>query len=216
MVHSLDSFTFVTSHGGVYFEGQYLPYLNENDIYQALRDVKPEIWKAKSLPLYGYTVEDMNFTWLTGVRGVFGWNPVEDRYFGFQPRYAAWTGDFERLKNSNPDGVRFEIEPEGVRHLEDMIALCRKRGIEVLLGYSPVYHEMQTLENNRAEVFALFTEIAERHGATLWDFSRSAISFRKEYFYNSQHLNAAGAAAFSADFATRLAASFDTAHLTHR
>jgi hypothetical protein len=39
----------------------------------------------------------MRFTWWMGVRALFGWNPIEDRYFGFQPRHTTWTGDFERL-----------------------------------------------------------------------------------------------------------------------
>jgi hypothetical protein len=207
LVHNLDSFTFVTSHGGVYFPGQYLPYLDEEDLYQALRVVDTDIWKARRLPLYGYAVDDMNFTWLTGVRGLFGWNPPEDRDLGFQPRHTPWTGDFERLKQSNPDGVRFEIEPKGLQDLDELLALCKQEGIRVLLVYSPVYYEMQALEKNRAEIFGRFAEIANRHGATIWDYSRSPISFKKDYFYNSQHLNAEGAALFSADLAAKLAAS---------
>jgi hypothetical protein len=66
---------------------------------------------------------------------------------------------------------------------------------------------MQALETNRREIFARFEELAARYGATLWDYSASTVSSRKEYFYNSQHLNAAGAAAFSDEFARALVAS---------
>jgi hypothetical protein len=205
VVLSLDSFTFVTSHGGVYFPGQYLPYLKQDDLYHALREINPSFWKSKYLPLYGYAVEDMNFTWLKGLGGLLGLNPVENRYLGFEPRDTVWTGDFERLRESNPGGVRFTIEPDGVRDFEGMITFCEQRGIPVLLVYSPVYHEMQALEANRDEVFGRFREIAGRHGVPLWDYSASPISLRKEYFYNSQHLNAGGAAAFSDEFAAALA-----------
>jgi hypothetical protein len=207
LIHNLDSFTFVASHGDVYFPGQYLPYLAEEDLYEALRRIDPDTWKARRLPLYGYAVEDMNFTWLTGLRGFFGWNPAEDRYLGFQPRYSQWTDDFERLKQANPGGVRFEIEPAGVTALEEMLALCQREGISVLLVYSPVYYEMQALEQNRHEIFARFSELASRYAATVWDYSSSPISFRKDYFYNSQHLNADGAAQFSADVAAKLVES---------
>jgi len=207
LVHSLDSFTFVTSHGEVFFPGQYLPYLNEDDIYDALKRIDPNIWKAKYLPLYGYSVQDMNFTWAKGLAGVMGWNPAEDRYQGFQPRHARWTGDFERFKEGSRSGVRFEIEAAGVQQLEELLRLAQAQGIRVLLVYSPVYHEMQSLETNRHEIFARFRELAARYGATLWDYSESPVSLRKEYFYNSQHLNAEGAAVFSDEFARALAGS---------
>jgi hypothetical protein len=207
LVHSLDSFTFVTSHGEVYFPGQYLPYLNEPDIYDALKRIDPHTWKARYLPLYGYSVQDMNFTWVKGLAGVMGWNPAEDRYQGFQPRHSSWTGDFERFRESSRSGVRFEIEAAGVQQLEEMLRLAQAQGIRVLLVYSPVYHEMQALETNRPEIFARFRELAARYGAALWDYSQSPVSLRKEYFYNSQHLNAGGAAVFSEEFARALAAS---------
>ena len=54
----------------------------------------------------------------------------------------------------NPDGVRFEIEPDGVRAMEVLLRLCRKEGMAVLLLYAPEYMEMQALTANRAEIFA--------------------------------------------------------------
>ena len=207
LIHSLDSFTFVTSRDGVWLPSQYQPYLNEDAIYQALSAIDPNTWKARYLPLYGYAAADMNFTWVTGARGLFGWSPREDRYFGFQPRHAHWTGELARLRDNRPDGIGFKIEAEGVRGFEELMGLCRDLGIRVLLVYSPVYYEMQALENNRAEIFGRFKEIAQRYDATLWDYSGSPVCFRKDYFVNSQHLNAEGAAAFSADLAAALAVS---------
>ncbi len=204
LVHNLDSFTFETTHGGVSNPGLYLPYLNEEPLYATLAHIDRGFWKSRYLPLYGYAVEDMNFTWLVGFGGLVGWKPRENSYLGFQPGHTPWTGDFESFKRRNPDGIRWPIEPEGLVAFADLLRLCRERGIPVLLVYSPVYHEMQALERNRAEVFARFQEFAERHGASLWDFSRSPVAFDRAYFYNSQHLNANGAARFSADFAEAL------------
>jgi len=207
LVQSLDSFTFVTSRDGIWFPAQYLPYLKEDAIYQALGTVDSHAWKAKHLPLYGYAVNDMNFTWVTGLAGRLGWNPREDRYLGFEPRKAQWSDDFARFKEGSHGTVRFKIEPEGVREFEELMALCKQMNIPVLLVYSPVYYEMQKIEVNRDEIFDRFKEIARRYDATLWDYSGSPLSLRRDYFVNSQHLNADGAAAFSADFGTALARS---------
>lgn len=205
LIFNLDLFSFQTTHGGVFDPGQYLPYLKEPAIYDALMHINPEIWKAKYLPLYGYAVEDLRFTWVLGVISFFGWNPAEDHFLGFKPRYSAWTGDFERFKEKNPNGVHFAIEPDGMKKMEDLLQLCRQEGIDVLLVYSPEYKEMQGLTANRAQVFAHFNKLSEKFGIPIWDYSDSPISFRRENFYNSQHLNAGGASAFSKDLAARIA-----------
>jgi hypothetical protein len=207
LVQSLDSFTFVTSRHGLWFPAQYFPYLDEPPLYDALRHINPEVWKSRYIPLYGYAAEDLNFTWWLGLRGLFGWNPPEDRFEGFQPRYASWSEDFDRFRRLNPNGVHFDIEPDGIRALEELLRLAREHGSRVVLVYSPVYTEMQRLEQNRDEVFDLFRTIGARYGADLWDYSDSPISSRRDYFVNSEHLNAAGAQAFSHDLASRLAQS---------
>lgn len=212
VIHNLDMFSFVNSKE-VYDPAQYFPYLNEPSIYEALRKIHPGAWKWRSLPLYAVAVEDMRFTWLTGLAGFLGWNPPETHFDGFLPRYARWTGDFEKYKASHPDGVRFEIEPAAVRDFEELLKICNEAGVPVLLVYSPVYHEMTTMERNRDEVFAQFRGIGRKYGAEVWDFSGSAISLRRELFYNSQHLNADGAAAFSTELASRLASDPAVQHI---
>ena len=205
LIHNLDLFSFQTTHGGVYDPGQYVPYLADPEVYAALARINPDVWRARFLPLYGYAAEDLRFNWILGVMGFFGWNPSEDQFLGFKPRYSAWTEDFERSKAMNPDGMRFEIEADGVKEMEDLLRLCKEQGIKVLLVYSPEYLEMQKLTTNRAQVFARFDELSNRFGAPILDYSASPISARRENFYNSQHLNAGGARTFSMDLAKTLA-----------
>lgn len=204
LIHNLDSFSLQVTHGGVYDPGQYIPYLGEPALYEALGRINPDIWKSRYLPLYGYAVEDMRFTWIRGIKGLLGWFPPEDRFSGFTPRFAAWTGDFDQFKMSNPGGVSFEIEPEGVRNLAEIGELCRREGIPMLFVYSPEYNQMQAMERNRGEIFARFRDLADRSEAPFWDFSSSPICGNRALFYNSQHLNAEGALAFSNEFAELL------------
>lgn len=204
LIFNLDIFSFQTTHGGVYDPGQYLPYLNEPTIYAALERIDKNVWKSKFLPLYGYAVVDLRFTWVQGVLGFLGWNPGEDHFFGFKPRYAEWTDDFERLRKTNPNGVEFAIEHDGNSLMEELLQLCKQRGIAALLVYSPEYVDMQALTRNRSRIFSSFSTLSERYGVPIWDFSSSVISLHKENFYNSQHLNAVGAAAFTKDLAERL------------
>ena len=99
--------------------------------------------KVKYLPLYGYAVQDMNFSWVRGL-GAFSLesHPREHRFQGFEPRERAWNEDFARFRQSRPNGVQFEIDPDGLRDFEELVASAHALGVPVLLVYSPVYFEM--------------------------------------------------------------------------
>jgi len=206
VIQNLDLFTFeMTRPGEVYDPALYLPYIADNDIYSALRQISPETWKWRYIPLYGYAVEDMNFTWLTGLEAWFGHGPREDFILGYNPRDAKWTGEFDRFKAAHPTGTSRKIEPRGVQVLEDLLTVCQSQGIQTILVYSPEYSAMQALENNRAEIFGTFAAIAARHQVPVWDYSASPICQNQNLFFNSQHLNREGATVFTTDLAARLA-----------
>ena len=203
IVHNLDAFSFVTTQE-IFEPAQYVPYLDDQTLYESLRPFDPNLAKSRYLPLYGYIVEDMNFAWFTGVRALLGRYPKEDYYRGFSPRDKEWTDEFERFKRGKPHGVSFAIEPAGVEALGQLIQLCKQNGIQLVLVYSPEYSEMQALTNNRIAIFETFRELANRNHVPLWDFSDWTHDGDRTYFYNSQHLNAKGAEAFSDDLALRL------------
>jgi len=209
VIQNLDAFTFVTTHE-VYNPVEYTPYLYDQALYDALRKINANIWKSRYLPLYGYVVEDMKFTWVLGLKGFFGWSPQEDYFLGFNPRSKKWSGDFQHFKKSNPEGVRFEIEPGGIQAVEDLIRVCRQNRIQLIFVYSPEYDEMQSLAKNRAEVFNHFHDLANRYNVPLWDYSDWKYAGNQDFFQNSQHLNSAGAAVFSNDLANRLETYFAT------
>lgn len=204
LIHNLDLFSLQVSPGEVFDPAQYGPYLDERTLYEALARIDEDAWKWRMLPLYTYAVEDMRFTWIKGLAALAGWRPAEDHAEGYLPQHRSWTGEFIRWREDHPHGVLVPVQREGERALEELLALCRRKGIAVLLVYSPEYHEVQPLTLNRRAVFERFARLASRHGATLWDWSESPISRDPRHFYNSQHLNAQGADLFSRELAARL------------
>jgi hypothetical protein len=203
VIHNLDSFCFEATHQ-IFDPGQYLPYLSEPEILNALLKIDPNVWKWKYVPLYGYTAQDMRLTWVLGIGGAIGVYPREDLFQGFHPDYRRWTGDFDQFKAHNMDGVWFPIESEAIRDFEELLALCRDKRIPVILVYSPVYYEMQALERNRNKIFAKLRRLSERYHAPIWDYCGLPMCRQRKLFYNSQHLNNEGAAVFSTDLANRL------------
>jgi hypothetical protein len=206
VIQNLEAFSFVTTRPGeIYDPALYLPYVDDPGLYASLRAIDPTVWKWKHFPLYGYAVEDARFTWIFGLLAHVGFAPKEDYFQGFNPRSTPWTGDFERFRASVPDGVRYAIEPAGMRALVELIQLCQSRDIDVILVYSPEFIEMQALQRNRPQIFARFAELSTRFQVPFWDFSASPLGRDKINFYNSEHLNASGAAAFSRELAHQLA-----------
>lgn len=214
LIQNIDIFSMQTTHNEVYDPAQYVPYLDQDDFYRELQKIDPNIWKSKYIPLYGYTADDLRFTWVEGLLRLVGINKTEDHFNGFKPRDATWTEDFDRLKAKNPNGMKFEIEPEGLSTLEELLSLCRNRNIKVIMVYSPEYIEMQQLTRDRAAAFKRFEKLAQQFDAEFWDYSASEISSQQANFYNSQHLNSLGAEKFSMEFARRIAAEQST--LTRR
>ncbi len=209
VIQNLDLFSFeTTKKGELYDPGLYVPYLDDSNLYQFIQQKEPDAWKCRYLPLYGYAVEDMRFTWVWGLLRCAGVQGPEDYFQGFNPRRATWNADFDSFRAGNLSGVSYRIEPEGVKCLEDLISLCQKNGIQIILVYSPEYYEMQKLERNRKEIMEKFHEVSEQFKVPLWDYSGSPISSQQNYFNNSEHLNGEGAEVFSQDLAQRLVTEF--------
>jgi hypothetical protein len=209
VIQNLDLFSFeTTKNGELYDPGLYVPYMSDSSLYDFIRQKEPNAWKCRYLPLYGYAVEDMRFTWIWGVLRCAGVQGPEDYYLGFNPRQAIWNADFAHFRADNQNGVSYRIEPEGVKCLEELITLCQKNGIQIILVYSPEYSEVQKLETNRKEIMGKFREISERFKVPFWDYSDSPISSELTHFNNSEHLNAEGAEVFSQELSQRLVAQF--------
>ena len=203
VIQSLDSFSFEATRE-VYNPAQYVPYLYDEELWRPLRQINPGIWKSRYIPLYGYVVDDMSMSWVLGLGTLSGWSPHEDFFLGFNPRSLKWTDEFKSFKAANPNGVNWPIDQEGRQSLEELVRLCKERGIQLIFVYPPEYSEMQGLTRNRKEVFDDFRELSAKYHVPFWDYSDWRYAGDTEYFQNSQHVNEDGAEVFSADLANRL------------
>jgi hypothetical protein len=203
VVHNLDGFSFETTRE-VYNAAQYVPYLSDSNLYEPLRRIDPEIWKSRYVPLYGYVAEDMSFAWLLGLKALIGWYPRETLHDGFDPRPISWSDEFERFKAENPHGIRWPVEPEGVRLVNKLAEICRENKSRLVLVYSPEFTGIQSLTLNRKQIFSRFREMAARNQLPLWDYSDWKHAGDTAYFANSEHLNATGAKVFSEELGAAL------------
>ncbi len=205
IMQNLEAFSFeATKPGEIYDPGIYIPHLDNAKLYQALHDIDPDVWKWRHLPLYGYVVADMRFTWVRGVARMFGIHGRQDYFNAFNPRFVVWTHDFDNFRKCAAWGVSYRIDRKGIESLDRCLDLARSKGAIMILIFTPEYIEMQRLEKNLEEIFENFRDLAAKYGAEFWDHSDSPLSRDRGHFYNSQHLNAQGAELFSEDVARRL------------
>jgi hypothetical protein len=204
-------FTSLSTDDSVYDLPHYTPYLYDSGLYQALRQRYPAIWMARYLPLYGYVANDVEFRHYLGLKALLGIQPREYYQNGYLGKHQEWTQAFARLK-ANRKRLFAATNAEGMADFEQFLSEARSRGIPTVVVFSPVYCEHLAMVVGRTQMLASLAGIARKYDADFWDFSDLApISGDTRFFYDSTHLNARGASAFSEVLGRRLAA-----WLTHR
>jgi len=197
---------------------QFIPYLNENELYKVVVKKMPEFRYDKYVPLYAFTIykKDLLTRALKGLRSTdtkscvrscvrtnqeTEWADVP-RINGFLPVDRQWSNEFEAFKSKFPKGKEYKIAPSLVDDLEAIIQRFQQENIKVLLVFPPVYYEsIEGYTKNLNEIFQTYKAIAERNHIQLMDYSKDPMSKDTKYFYNSQHMNKKGAAYFSSIFA---------------
>lgn len=132
-----------------------------------------------------------------------GANKNKLRYRGYAGRDEYWNNDFENAKNEHGQ-MKMSIETESRELLFRFLEECKNDSIEVILVYSPVYIEGQQFITNRDEIMEFYENTAASFGVCFLDYSNSEICQKREYFYNSTHLNRTGAELFSHELAADL------------
>ena len=187
---------------------QYMPYLNDSSIYHGLSALDGSIWQERYLPMYryhGYPV--------TVLRGLLALGNVnlgqEVSYKGFVSRELEWTGEFEEFAAEQEEKVEWPIDEDCLGQIPRLIERCQAAGTRLIMVYSPEHILNQELSSNRGDVFAEFDRIAAEYEVSFVDYSNHPLSQDKQFFYNSQHMNAKGARLFSEDLIPYLKGEFD-------
>ena len=195
IVQGLSIFS-VRSTEGIYHPEQYIPYLDNEVMYQHLLSMDDTFWRHKYIPLYGFALYGGPLR-KNILAGLFDLELNYERPNGFHPVDQEWTSAFDMFKEANPDGKTYPIEQQAIRNLRTLIELVKSRNIDILLVYTPEYYENYQFTLNREEILDIYRTIAAEYNIEFWDYSDTPVTHDKRYFYNSQHLNRRGAREFS-------------------
>ena len=147
IVQSLDSYS-LNNRADLYMNNQFLPYLSEGIIREAVKPYHYFHWYDCYLPMVRYRgkVE------LIG-RGLAEFLHTEHftsgKVRGYQAQDRKWSDEFDRWKEQHPDGVE-QVYLQGlVDKLDAFLAECRRDEIMVVLVYPPEYGQARDMVNNR-------------------------------------------------------------------
>jgi len=182
----------------------YLNVINEPAIYDNLITFNPEMFFYRYIPMYGFVI--------TRTPILYSFNSLYDKtrltadpLKGFEPVDSKFNNDLEKFVSDKQDGYLVDVSDDGVNSLNEYIAFCKNNKINLILVYSPDFYQLYKYQQNRKEIKDLYYKITTENNIPFMDYSDScSISYKKEYFYNSQHLNKMGADVFSIDLAEKL------------
>jgi hypothetical protein len=202
LIQNLDLASF-RENAGVTDAKQYVAWLDNEDVYSSLISERRYFLLCRLVPLVGITYTGGGPAAIEGL--LPGASTERQQFVGYEPQRRTWNEDFERIRRQNPNGLTWTIDPAKTRTLERLVDVARRNGIVTILVLSPDYRRTQDFYRNRREIVETFRSISRTAGVRFWDYTVDPIADEKAYFYNSQHLNDRGAAAFSEAVGNRFA-----------
>ncbi|GAK93169.1 hypothetical protein JCM19298_1888 [Nonlabens ulvanivorans] len=192
----VDWMSFKLEKEGLYNSNQFRPYMlwNRNSI-EYLGDNEATSLLDFYIPFYRYAGRINPF------RSFIEENsPIIEREKGFKSFSKEWKSQYVK-----PFHQKFDIETLNL--FEEFLIDMKSENINVTLVVAPFYIVGQDIVLNKDENMSIISKIADEQSVLLIDYSKSYISYQKEYFYNNSHLNAKGARIFSLKLANDLKSS---------
>ncbi|TLM59850.1 MAG: hypothetical protein FDZ69_14100 [Deltaproteobacteria bacterium] len=180
----------------------FVPYLREEELFRPLAALDKAYYRYRYLPMYAFAVhQELKSLAVNGWLGREGRQTL-DR--GYQGQDKVWTDDFETFRAQHPGGYVQPYDAALLTVFQEIVDICRTRGIRLVFVYTPEFVEMQSFTVNRREIITLLRDFAARNRVEFIDYSDSEMCRNRSLFYNSQHLNRRGADILSRDIAARL------------
>jgi len=213
IIQTLDIFT-LNKRQELYNFEQFLPYLYKPSIRKAtkyfigfefvdyfipfLRYKDKEIIQLGFNVFFSLPIDKINFK-----------PELNNKYKGYKGMDRKWDFTFDKFKLNNPQGINYKIDSLTFSLMEIFLDYCKKQNLKVIFVYTPEYIENQYLTNNRNEIFKIYNDLSKKYNVLFLDYSKDSISYNKNFFYNSQHLNKKGSELFSQKLAIDIKANLN-------
>lgn len=192
VVLSLD-YILLDQRKGIFHKPQFFPFLKKDELKEFLKNFEADFVLKSRIPLMKY--KGQSFVFFHGLNNFFSPQAFAS-HKGFAPEAGTWNNDFIKARKK----VRKIVQPiynHQIKTLEELIYICKKHNIRLILVFPPQYYQAKDFVKNHDQIVAIYSKLANKHRLMLLDFSKHPIAYDTIYFKNSQHLNSYGADKFS-------------------
>ncbi len=198
IVMNVDFRCFDTEHRVFNFP-DYFPYLRDSMVHACLAPYYSQY--ETGIAQFYYRMKRINSkadpSKVSNLRSIFEFGsahelPVVDTLRGFHPFSMTWES--QRHVLTQYDAV---YSQKGFDLLREIIKDAQAHDIKVILICAPFYMDYRQIVRNYDVVRDSILAIADATHVPYWNYSDIAMGDSTKYFYNVNHVNAAGAAVYS-------------------
>ena len=191
----------------VFKKQQFLPFLQEDFVYDALKPVDNKLYIDRYFPLYKYHGYVDEFK--EGISLFFGMSSTKKytEYRGYESKDKKWNTEFQQMKDTLKNDTLIHpnhLVKEGFEILERMISDCQERDIQLVLVFTPQYIGLTELQVQTDNIIKGFEELGMKSNVHFLNYAFDPICQDTTYFYNAMHLNKIGAEIYSKNLSNDL------------
>ncbi|RED48375.1 hypothetical protein [Seonamhaeicola aphaedonensis] len=191
IILSVGDFT-LAKREDLYNSEQFLPFLCDFDIYKYTSDYKGYSKLDYVIPMLRYRGKlEVIYDFIIKEK-----KDVPYRIKGFRGMKRSWNNDLENARK-DMESIHIQLHPESIALMKQFLRECQDLGIKTIMVYPPEFIKGQQFVSNREEIINIYNDIAKSFEIQFIDYSNDTMSYNKDLFYNSMHLNEKGANAFT-------------------
>ena len=197
LIQSLDYFTEFQKNVSLYEYEQFIPFLDDKLIQEAVFYYEGFTYKDLYIPFYKYT-HNMKL-YFNGLKFFLLKRKQQSngKYKGFKAQDKQWDNSFDNFKKANPNGYLAPIDKNTLNLFDLFIRYCQQENIKLIFVNCPTYYPATKMLINKYQIDSIYHFYSVKYSIPYLDYSNNSLSFDTLNFYNSQHLNSAGVDKFN-------------------
>ena len=197
-VHVVGALEFGQRNDGILKKYKFIPYLDNDYVYNSLLNLDDNLWKDQYFPLYKFHGSYKYF--FKGIAANVD-NSISNsytKYKGFQAFEGVWDGktNIDKVEISNANIVT------ATQYIREEAQLALERGKVLILVYTPESDITNSMFDKKSEVIEILKGItADFNNVYFLNYENWYGNTNKKLFKDPIHLNSEGAKLFSKTFA---------------
>ena len=195
----VEAYFSMNNYNALHAFDRYISRIDNKNIYDNFYRIQPDlVVKSKFVPFYKYIATTKTYykNSFIGWKNYFKKNQISDSLLGFTPVHQTWqkTADNE-ISDIKKIDVRIDnnVVQEYIKTINNLLT----QGKKVIIIIPPVFIEEQNKITDISPLINTLKQVSAKTGATFLNFSNTAVSNNRKYFYNGHHMNYLGAKEFS-------------------